>query len=145
MVRDIIVAWIPLLALLAVWIGFGRFVSRRRRALGSRVPSDLAGPGDAVTICRVPEVTNILRQYQIEIDGVRVGSVGPGEVRHFPIPPGRHSLAVSIDWCRCHPLVMTKVAGQNARFECGASVKDWRCLIEMFIRPRNYVYIVDVA
>lgn len=141
MAMKIALAWLPLLALLIVWIVGALFARNRLQRMASHTPSGVSGPMDAITICRKPEGVNYFRRYQIEIDGARVGSLRPGEVGHFPVAPGQHTVTARIDWCRSHPLEVTKANNTNLRLECGASVQNWRCLFEMLFRPRQYVYI----
>ena len=137
----ILLAWLPLLGLLAIWISGGLIVRTRVRSISPLAPSDDASPMDVITIYRKPESANHLRRYQIEIDDSLVGSLKPGELKHFPVAAGQHTLAVRIDWCRSYPLTVTKAVNSNLRLECGASVQNWRRVIQTFFRPREYLYI----
>lgn len=141
MLKQLFIAGLPLVALLVVWVGAVFYFSRRAQKIPRLDVMELNGPQEAITLYRIAEVTNIVRRYHVQIDGKRVGSIKVGEVQHFPVTPGEHTLTVQIDWCRSHPLKVTKIPGQNLLLECGASNQDWRCLYTVFFRPKDYVYI----
>ena len=145
MLKQLFIAWFPLLAPLLVWVGAAVYLGRRARKIPQPKTKDLTGSPEAITLFRIAESSNIIRSYHVEIDGKRIGSIKVGEVQHFPVDPGEHTLTIQIDWCRSHPLKVTKIPGQNLLLECGASSQDWRCLSTIFFRPRDYVYIAFPA
>lgn len=145
MLKQLFIVWLPLIAPLVIWVGAGFYFSRHAQKIPRLDVMELSGPLEAITLYRIAEVTNIVRRYYVQIDGKRVGSIKVGEVQHFPVTPGDHTLAVQIDWCRSRPLKVTKIQGQNLLLECGASDQDWRCLFTVFLRPKDYVYIARPA
>ena len=145
MLKQLFIAWFPLLALLVVWVGAAFYFGRRAKNIPQPNAKNLTGSPEAITLYRISEAANIIRRYHVEIDGKRVGSIKVGEVQHFPLAPGEHTLTIKIDWCRSHPLKVTKIPCQNLLLECGASSQDWRCLFTIFFRPRGYVYIAFPA
>ena len=145
MLKQLFIAWFPLLALLVVWVGAAFYFGRRAKNIPQPNAKNLTGSPEAITLYRISEAANIIRRYHVEIDGKRVGSIKVGEVQHFPLVPGEHTLTIKIDWCRSHTLKVTKIPCQNLLLECGASSQDWRCLFTIFFRPRDYVYIAFPA
>jgi len=145
MLKHILIAWFPLIALLAVWVGAAFYFGRRAQKIPQPNATELNGPSEAITLFRKAEAANIIRRYHVKVDDQRVGSIKVGEVLHLPVTSGEHTLTIQIDWCRSHPLTVTKVPGKNLLLECGASSQDWRCLFTIFARPRDYVYIAYPA
>ena len=141
MVTETIVAWAPLLVVLTVWIAFAIYASRKQRRLASVAAADRRGPIDAVSIVRGADPTAILRRYKVLLDGSSVGTIGAGEVKHFSVAPGRHTISVKIDWCESAPFAVEKSANANLVLRCGAKFNDWRCWVMPFIQPRQYIYL----
>lgn len=58
------------------------------------------------------------RSYRILIDSVEIGKIKRGETLGFPLPEGRHTLQLKVDWCtsRAWPFVVAN--GQTAAFGC---------------------------
>jgi hypothetical protein len=51
-----------------------------------------------IVIRRPPEWTNRLRKYKLSLDGENVGVISRNEIQEYPVTPGRHKLAASVDW-----------------------------------------------
>lgn len=58
------------------------------------------------------------RRYRILIDGVEVGRIRRGETLRFPVPAGRHSLRLKIDWVSSRAWPFTVANGQAKAFGC---------------------------
>ena len=50
-------------------------------------------------LTRKKEFNASLRDYQVFIDNQKIGSIANHETKEFSIAPGRHQIAVKIDWC----------------------------------------------
>jgi len=50
-------------------------------------------------IKRAAEFINLLRNYQIYINGKKAGSVANGKTKDFIVPAGQHTVKAKIDWC----------------------------------------------
>ena len=44
------------------------------------------------------------RAIRVLVDGQVVGKVGNNQQAQFALSPGRHTVQVAMDWCRCAPL-----------------------------------------
>jgi len=122
-------------------LAFGRNAARKletARAIAS-VPAD--GPPEALTVVRAVDPTNFLRKFAVFIDDARVGYIAPGEVRHYPVSPGFHGVAMKIDFCKSRELRVEKLAGKNVLINCGSTYNDWRCLFMFIFKPRDYLYL----
>lgn len=53
----------------------------------------------SIKITRTSEYSNRMRDYQIFIDGQKVGTIANGETKEFEISTGQHSIVAKIDWC----------------------------------------------
>lgn len=87
------------------------------------------------------QVRNLLRRYKVLIDSKSAGHIRDGEVKHFSVASGPHTVSVKVDWCESEPVTVVKAADQNVVIWCGARYNDWRCLFMSVVRPRKYVYV----
>lgn len=55
-------------------------------------------PNSQITIDRSSEYINRMRNYQILLDGKKIGTIANGETHTFDIPAGNHKLHFEIDW-----------------------------------------------
>jgi hypothetical protein len=60
-----------------------------------------------------------LRSYKVVLDGAVVGKLRDGSEAVFPVDPGRHSLAIRIDWTGSDIEDFTVDEGQTVHFACG--------------------------
>jgi hypothetical protein len=140
MAKETAIAWAPLLILAAVAIGLMIFAKRRIRALPN-LPAQLSGPADSITIAREKRYNAVYRNFQIIIDGVKVGEIGPGETRHFRVAPGSHTVEVKIDWCRSPPLSVAKNLDANLPLRCGTTHEGLGAIYTAFFKTRDYAYV----
>lgn len=68
-----------------------------------------------IIITRNQEWNNKLRQIGIYVDGIKIGTIGNGEVKTFEIPEGNHSLKAKIDWCGSREIDFS-VAGEEKKY-----------------------------
>ena len=59
-----------------------------------------------------------LRSYKVVLDGAVVGKLRNGSEAVFAVDPGRHSLAIRIDWTGSDPEEFTVEEGQTVQFAC---------------------------
>jgi hypothetical protein len=52
-----------------------------------------------VKIVRDSGYADRVRDYDVILDGNKVGKIGNGETIEFPVSNGRHDLSLKIDWC----------------------------------------------
>jgi hypothetical protein len=52
-----------------------------------------------IQLTRKKEFQAAVRDYQIYVDNQKIGSIANHETKEFAISPGRHQIAVKIDWC----------------------------------------------
>jgi hypothetical protein len=88
---------------------------------GEGVPCVTPDPADRGTILlsRAPEGwRDLLRRYEVLIDGAQVGRIGRGETLRFDVAPGVHRLQLKIAWCSSAPMTVVAEAGKTASFFC---------------------------
>ena len=61
-----------------------------------------------------------LRSFIVRIDGFRAGKVTRGAAAEFPVMPGEHSVAVSMDWFRSRPVRVVVESGSRAELAIGS-------------------------
>ncbi|WP_026809509.1 hypothetical protein [Arenibacter latericius] len=57
-----------------------------------------------IIIERKSEWNNKARDFEIYLDGEKVGSIRDGNTLEIEVEPGRHQLIAKIDWCRSNVL-----------------------------------------
>jgi len=132
--------WVPLLALLAIWIAMQLHFKRKLRTLPDS-PLVVAGPGDCISIGRDKAHKASDRPFRILLDGAPVGEIAIGEVRHVSTPPGRHTIKVQAGWFQARSLRVDKRPGENLPLRCGAAYEGLRAFYTAFVPTRNYVYL----
>ena len=140
MATDILLAWAPFLVLVAIGVAWTLLAKRKFRTLPSP-PKDLFGPVDSITIAREKKYNAAGRRFSVLIDGVAVGEIGSGEVKHFPTIVGKHTVEVQIDWCKSRSLAIEKKANANLPLRCGTTYDGLGALYTAFIKTRDYVYV----
>ena len=100
------------------------------------LPATISGPLGAITAARAKEYSASLREFIILIDGVAVGRLGPGQIKHFPVKAGPHTVATKIDWCTSAPFEVEKRPNENLVLRCGV-----RSNFAAFYRPQTYAYV----
>jgi hypothetical protein len=79
-----------------------------------------------ITVRRKTSYPDRLRAYKVRLDGVVVGSVRARDSVTIPVPPGKHSLVLRIDWCGSEQIDFEARPDEQIVFECGSSLTGWR-------------------
>lgn len=72
-----------------------------------------------IKIQRTSELNNRLRDYQIYIDGEKIGKIADGETKDFLISSGKHSIVVKIDWCSSPEISFNIIDTDTKTFNVG--------------------------
>ena len=145
MSSELLNAWWPVLLVVAVWVALSIYGARRLKRTVVPQLAQIARRPNHITIARQPSVVDITRKYLIEIDGNHAGQIAAGEVQHFAISPGKHSVLLRIDWCRSPMFEVEVLAGSSALLYCGANYTDWCCNFAPFIWANRYLYVRPAA
>ena len=135
MAREILQAWLPFLILAGVALLLMLWGGYKLKQV-PELPSKLSGPADSITIGRDKQFSAILRDFLVVVDGSVVGRIGMGQVKHFTVSPGAHTVAMKIDWCTSKPFTVEKSANQNLPIRCGVKSN-----IAAFVLPPHYAYV----
>ncbi|SDD07346.1 hypothetical protein SAMN05421663_106171 [Terribacillus halophilus] len=60
-----------------------------------------------------------LRNYDVILDGKKLGTVGRKESCSFHVEPGRHTIHLEIDWCRSKKIEFESRENETISFNCG--------------------------
>ncbi|PAD34527.1 hypothetical protein [Terribacillus saccharophilus] len=71
-----------------------------------------------IEIKRERSLTDMLRNYNVIIDGKKVGTIGPRDTFNFSIAPGKHTIHLEIDWCRSKKIEFKARENEIIRFNC---------------------------
>ena len=97
-----------------------------------------------VTIRRSKDWVDLLRSYEITIDGEVVATVRAGQAVTVPVVAGGHTLGVRVDWCRSEEIRFEARSGERINFECGSNLTGWRVLKGLFyvlFRRQEYLWL----
>ncbi|HEY7455804.1 MAG TPA: hypothetical protein VH703_00890 [Solirubrobacterales bacterium] len=64
------------------------------------------------------------REYRVDIDRKKVGSIRIGESQIFTVPPGRHTLQLKQDWGASEKLQVDLGDNDQAQFACAPRIKE---------------------
>lgn len=93
-----------------------------------------------ITLRRVEELADKTRAYKVLVDGTKVGDIRSGEAKQFPVPAGRHTLQLKMDWVASQP-VDFDVADASLTFECGNNATGFSSLF----RTKDYMWLRQVG
>ena len=72
-----------------------------------------------IVIYRTSEYSNRYRNYEVYVDGKKLGKISNGETREYEVLPGQHSLVAKIDWCSSKSILFDMNAGEVKSFKVG--------------------------
>ena len=67
-----------------------------------------------IILKRTSEFVNLLRNYKVYIDGIKVGTINNGGTKEFIVTPGQHSIITKIDWC-CSQSINFEVTNEEVK------------------------------
>ena len=82
----------------------------------------------SITLSRGTGYADRLRAYRVMLDGEEIGRIGNGETKSFPVLPGKHQLAVKIDWCGSNDVTFSLSSGGSLTFLCDSTLRGLRLL-----------------
>lgn len=82
---------------------------------------------------------DILRKYNVMVDGQCMAQIENGGTAQIDIPPGRHKVWVAIDWCRSPKLEIDITDGEDQTFQCGPNVQPLLTLIYVTFLYASYL------
>jgi hypothetical protein len=87
-----------------------------------------------IKLQRTSEYVNKLRDYQIYIDGKKIGTIANSETKEFETTNGQHSLVAKIDWCSSPEITFDLNNSQNKEFKIGGFKNgNWIMPIGLFL------------
>lgn len=92
-----------------------------------------------ISVVRGSSWADRFRQYFIECDGVRVGSILRDSRLSFEVQPGMHDVRATIDWCSSNRLRFAVAASDAVELEVASSLRGWRivgALLMLFVPHR---------
>ncbi len=70
----------------------------------------------------------MIRSYKVVLDGNVIGEIGNGQQLELDVPPGRHQLHLTIDWCHSNSIDF-EANGNTIEFECGSNLRGFKILL----------------
>jgi hypothetical protein len=70
-----------------------------------------------IRVVRPSQYVDMLRSYQIMLNGEKVGSIARNDVLEVTAPAGKATIEARIDWGRSRPLMIDAKPGQTIEIE----------------------------
>ncbi len=90
---------------------------------------------------------DMMRDYEVVIDGTLVGTVGNGETEVFELTPGHHLVHLKIDWCRSKKISLDVLEDETVVLHTGSSMRwftfPFLYLLKLTIFRRNYINVKE--
>jgi len=90
---------------------------------------------------------DMMRQYEVYIDGVLQGTVSNGETESFDITPGHHLIQIKIDWCTSKKISIDIESGESPTLHTGSSMRwfvfPFLYLFKLSLFKSNYVKLQE--
>ena len=93
-----------------------------------------------IIINRTSEYNNRLRDYQIFLDGKKIGAIANGQTKEFETTSGRHTIIAKIDWCSSPEISVTLNDFEKKELTVGGFKNgNWIMPIAMGIIVLNFI------
>jgi hypothetical protein len=102
----------------------------------------------SLKIVRDSGYVDLVRFYEIVLDGKRVGKIWPGDTTELSVSPGQHSLLLRIDWCGSETIPFTVEEGSSILFEVKNNFRGVRLLLGFWyltFAHNSYLRLTRVA
>jgi len=107
----------------ASWAASGRGTG----ALAGRSTRSLDGIVSArIHLTRDSGFVDIVRRYDVLINGEALGRIKNGGVFECDIPPGKNSVQLRVDWCGSNTVEFEAAEGEVVHLECGSNLRGWK-------------------
>lgn len=93
---------------------------------------------------RPAQYADFFRNYQLFVDGVRVGEIDAGWQVQIAVPAGIHEVVARLDWCSSNTLRVAVSEGATHAIEVGTNLRGWRLLFILAyitILRADYLYV----
>jgi hypothetical protein len=98
----------------------------------------------SLTIVRDSGYADRLRNYQVMLDGNKVGQLGNSETKQFSVSPGHHRLSLKIDWCGSKPVEFDVEEKDDLVFQARSALRGhrvFRALWYAIFAPSSYILV----
>ena len=102
----------------------------------------------SLKIVRDSGYADLVRFYEIVLDGKRVGKLWNGDTTELTVAPGRHSLLIRIDWCGSKTIQFTVDEGSSILFEVKNTCRGLRLALALWyvlFAKNSYLRLTRVA
>lgn len=82
---------------------------------------------------------DVLRAYNVFIDGKKMGTIHQMESRSFEVQPGHHEVFLTIDWCSSTSLSVDVVALDEVKLFCKANANLLTVFYFITVGSQHYI------
>jgi len=94
-----------------------------------------------IYIHRNSEWANRMRDFELYLNGTKIGNIGDREVKKFTVSPGIYELKAKIDWCGSKPLAFTLGNDQHMHIQVSGFIMSKYYLPAALLLSLLYVFL----
>jgi hypothetical protein len=101
-----------------------------------------------VYLRRAPQFMDVMRKYQVFLDGVQIGEISRDETLNLSVEPGEHMIRLKLDWTTSNTLMVNAREGEDVYLECGNNVarSEWwsiglKLIAALTVARDSYLYV----
>ena len=83
-------------------------------------------------IVRDSGYADLIRAYQVLLDGKNIGGIRNGETKDFPVSPGEHLLSLKIDFCGSKTITFFVSEGDTVTFYAKSNVRGLKSFLALW-------------
>jgi len=98
-----------------------------------------------IRFIRTSQYADMLRTYQLRIDGRNVGTIARDDAFEVVVPAGDHLIEARIDWARSRPLAVRAAPGEAVEIEVSNRWGAWLALWAITFGKNSYLELAEIG
>lgn len=95
----------------------------------------------SIQIERRRGIADLIRSYQVYVDGQHAGKLREDERCTVAVQPGDHEVILKVDWCSSPPVIVHVEAGETISLYCQSYSSVLAGLYLLVFHPKNYIQV----
>lgn len=98
-----------------------------------------------IRFVRRSQYADMLRSYQLSIDGTHVGKINRNDTFEIAVEAGEHRIKASIDWGRSQPLVIRAAPGETIEIDVKNRWSAWAAIWAISFGKNSYLKLTETG
>ena len=98
-----------------------------------------------IRFIRTSQYADMLRTYQLRIDGRKVGTIARDDAFEVRVLAGDHVIEARIDWARSKPLAIRAAPGETVEIEVRNRWGAWAALWGITFGKNSYLALTEIG